>query len=162
MASTLNRQAIVGSSNTMGVLWLVSKQSLPAMSQINDDDLRSFLDTLYTELFPNQESVRLDDFMARARSSVSLRRVMKGRVDWRGMSGYDGLLSREEFVQHCFTARSGAEAQLRLKQRLKQRAFLPTNEFQRVFPRHICPAGLEYRVDLSLGTTWARLLPTPA
>jgi hypothetical protein len=128
------------------------------MSQINDDDLRGFLNTLYTELFPNQESVRLDGFMARARSSVPLRRVMKGRVDWRSISGYDGLLTREEFVQHCFTARSGAEAQLRLK----QRAFLPTKEFQRVFPRHICPAGLEYRVDLSLGTTWARLLPSPA
>ena len=40
---------------------------------------------------------------------------------------------------------------------LHKREFIPTRNWQVVDPDHICPAGLEYQMDLSTGQSLARL-----
>mmetsp|Transcript_73605 Transcript_73605/g.137554 ORF Transcript_73605/g.137554 Transcript_73605/m.137554 type:complete len:92 (-) Transcript_73605:35-310(-) len=37
--------------------------------------------------------------------------------------------------------------------------FVPSTEWQQVTDDMVCPPGLEYRMDLSGGGKWARLLP---
>ena len=39
----------------------------------------------------------------------------------------------------------------------ERQLFIPTHEWQVVENNHICPAGLEYRVDLSNGSKIARI-----
>lgn len=39
----------------------------------------------------------------------------------------------------------------------ERQLFIPTNEWQVVEDNHICPAGLEYRLDLSNGSKLARI-----
>ena len=38
-----------------------------------------------------------------------------------------------------------------------KRIFHPTDEWQKVEKDHICPAGLEFRMDLSTGESFAKL-----
>ena len=50
------------------------------------------------------------------------------------------------------------EGGLGMSQEDKREMFIPTNEWKTVQDNHICPAGLEYRLNMTDGTKLARLL----
>lgn len=68
------------------------------------------------------------------------------------------LFRKENVKDEVFTIPS--EGGLGLSDDEKRKIFIPTNHWQTVEDNHICPAGLEYKLNLTDGTKLARFIPS--
>jgi len=122
-----------------------------AYGVVSDSEIREFLEDLFN-VFKAEPSgrVRLDKVQS---SNSGLAKEVIGKIDWRSLAGFDGELSREEFVQH------GLKSEDVVKKLIERRknSFIPTKDWEPVGAGQHCPPGLEFKINLQTGEKLARL-----
>jgi len=137
--------------------------------QAQDDSLRQWayytrvqrhcrgeLDELYYRLAPTGELKR-GELRQALGSSSRLRVLLADMTSWRELAGWDGIVNYAEWSAAVEAIPWVRKVWFMEVEAIEPLLFRATSEWQAVPSGAMCPAGLEYRIDLATGQRLARL-----